>query len=316
MKKLFTLVLVMSVVFAGTAWAAQPMRLTMATGGVAGIYFPFGGILGQVMSDNSGVVEITAQVTGATVENLNLMGMGDVELALVQNDLSYYAYRGLEFYVDNPISNFKAITRLYPELLHTVAQVDSGIYSIADFVGRRISVGASGSGNEANCRQIFGFYGINYDNITPFFLPHVEAVNHFRDRQIDAFVFTTGTPAPGVMDVVMLRDVTFVPVYGAVRDAIIEAFPFFTADVIPANTYRGQTEDVETLAMQAIMVVREDIPEDIVYAMTKALFENLDAVRAGHAKGYELSLDTALMGLTIPLHPGAERYFREVGIIN
>ena len=311
------LALMIVVLLAGSAFAA-PMRLTMATGGVAGTYFPFGGVLAQVISERSGVVEITVQATGATLENLNLIDMGDVDMALVQNDLSYYAYRGLLFptFIQSPITNLRAVTRLFPEILHVVAQAESEVNVMSDFVGKRVAVGSPGSGNEANCRQIFPFFGLSYENTTPFFISYAESVNHFKDRLIDGFVFTTAAPNPGIMDILTLRPITFVPVYGEARDAIIEQFPFFTPEVIPAGTYSGLEEDVETMAVQAILVVRADLPDDIVYAMTKAMFENLDAIRIGHARGYDLSPEYALNGLTVPLHPGAERFFREIGVIN
>lgn len=314
MKKI-SLALLIIVLFAGSAFAAEPMRLTMGTGGTAGTYYPFGGALAQVMSEKSGVVSITAQSTGATGENLNLIGNGDIDLALVQNDLAHYAYSGLEIYKDNKVTNFKAIARLYPEMIHVVAQGGSGIKTMADFKGKKVSVGASGSGNEANCRQIFELYGLSYENVKPIFISYAETTNHFKDRQIDAFVYTTGIPNPSIMDIMTLQAAVFVPIDGATRDEIIKKYPFFAADVIPANSYKGQPEDVGTVAVQCMMVVREDLPDDIVYAMTKALFENLDALKTAHAKGNDVSLARALDGITVPLHPGAEKYFKEVGIV-
>jgi TRAP transporter solute receptor, TAXI family len=314
MKKFLMLVLVVAM-FTGTAWSAEPMRLTMGTGGTAGTYYPFGGALSQVISDKSGVVSITAQSTGATGENLNLINNRDIDLALVQNDLAHYAYSGLEIYKDNKITNFQAIARLYPELIHVVAQKDSGIKTMADFKGKKISVGASGSGNEANCRQIFELYDISYKDINPLFISYAETTNHFKDRQVDAFVYTTGIPSPSIMDIVTMQDAVFVPIGGETRDAIIAKYPFFAADVITANSYAKQTEDVPTVAVQCMLVVRDDLPEETVYAMTKALFENLDALKAGHAKGGDVSLEKAMDGITVPLHPGAEKYFKEVGVV-
>lgn len=296
-------------------FAAEPMRLTMGTGGTAGTYYPFGGALAQVISDKSGVVAITAQSTGATGENLNLIHNGDIDLALVQNDLAHYAYNGLEIYKDNKVTNFKTITRLYPELIHVVAQADSGIKTLADFKGKKISVGASGSGNEANCRQIFELLNLTYSDIKPLFISYAETTNHFKDRQVDAFVYTTGIPSPSIMDITTMQPAVFVPIDGKLRDDITKKYPFFAADAIPADSYKGQTGVVETIAVQCMLVVREDIPEETVYAMTKALFENLDALKNAHAKGKDVVLEKALNGVTVPVHPGAEKYYREVGLI-
>lgn len=311
------LALMVVVLLAGSAFAS-PMHLTMATGGVAGTYFPLGGVMAQVISERSGVVNITAQATGASVENVNLVDMGEADLALVQNDIAYFAFTGsgIPSFEGNQITNFRAIANLYPEVLHVVAQADLGVESMADLLGKRIAVGAPGSGNEANCRQIFGFYGLSYTNTSPFFISFAESVNHFKDRLIDSFVFTTGAPNPGIMDIVTLHEVTFVPIDGEIRDQIIEQYPYFTKAVIPAGTYMGQTEDVETIAVQAILIVREDLSDDIVYAMTRAMFENLDDIALGHAMGRMIQLETALDGLTVPLHPGAERFYRAVGLIN
>lgn len=314
MKKVCLALLIIAM-FGGAAFAAEPMRLTMGTGGTAGTYYPFGGALSQVMSEKSGVVSITAQSTGATGENLNLINNRDVDMALVQNDLAHYAYSGLEIYKDNKITNFKAIARLYPELIHIVAQAGSNIKSIADFKDKKISVGASGSGNEANCRQIFGVYKVDYKDMKPIFVSYAETTNHFKDRQIDAFVYTTGIPNPSIMDIMTMQAAVFVPIDGQGRDDIIKQYPFFAADVIPANSYKGQTEDVGTIAVQCMLVIRDDLADDIVYAMTKALFENLETLKTAHAKGKDVSLAKALDGVTVPLHPGAEKYFKEVGLI-
>jgi TRAP transporter TAXI family solute receptor len=293
------------------------MRLTLATGGTAGTYYPYGGAIAQIISEKTGIVEITAQATGATGENLNLLAAGDVDMALVQNDLSYYAYNGLEIFKDNPVKNVRGIARLYPEVIHVVAQANSGIKTIADFKGKRISLGASGSGNEANCRQIFEFYNLDpeYKDLTPYFISYAETTDHFKDLQIDAFVYTTGVPSPSIMDITLLQEAAFVPIDGEVRDKIIEKYPFFTAETLPAGSYKGLDNDLGTVAVQCILVVSEALSEDTVYAMTKALFENLEELGNAHAKGKEVFLERAIEGVTVPLHPGAEKYYKEVGLI-
>ena len=307
------LALMIVVLFAGCAFAVE--QLMMATGGTAGTYFPLGGAMGQVMSEKSGVASITVQSTGASGENLTFLGDGEVDLALVQNDMAHYAYNGLEVFKDFKISNIRTIARLYPEYVHVVAQGESNINGIADFKGHSISVGVGGGGNEANARQVFEFYNLSYNNFKPLFISYAETTSHFKDRHIDAFIYTVGIPNPSIMDIVTLHNVSFLPIDGSQRDELIKNYPFFAPAVIPANTYRGQAEDIETVSLQAVMVVREDVPENIVYAITKALFENLDAVASAHAKGYEISAEKALEGVTVPLHAGAERYFKEIGVI-
>jgi TRAP transporter TAXI family solute receptor len=314
MKKALVLVLVM-LMFAGTAWSAE--RLTLATGGTAGTYYPYGGAIAQIVSEKTGIVEITAQATGATGENLNLLAEEDVDMALVQNDLSYYAYNGLEIFKDSPVKNVRGIARLYPEVIHVVAQANSGIKTIADFKGKRISLGASGSGNEANCRQIFEFYNLDpeYKDLTPYFISYAETTDHFKDLQIDAFVYTTGVPSPSIMDITLLQEAVFVPIDGEVRDNIIQKYPFFTAETLAAGSYKGLDSDLGTVAVQCILVVSDALSEDTVYAMTKALFENLEELGNAHAKGKEVLLGRATEGVTVPLHPGAEKFYRELGLV-
>lgn len=309
---LFVLAALLSV---SAAWAATH-QLTMGTGGTAGTYYPFGGAMSQIVSDHSaGLVNITAQSTGASIENINLLAAGDVDLILVQNDLSDYAVNGTEFFKDRKIGNLTAIARLYPETIHVVASAQSGIKTFADFKGKNISVGAPGSGNEANARQIFDVYGLSYQDMKPHFISYAETTDHFKDRLVDAFLYTTGTPNPSIQDISTLQEIVFVPIDGEMRDTLMAKYPFFAKDVLPAKTYRGQDEPVETVAVQAILAARAELPEDVVYAITKGIFENLEALGNAHHKGKSVSLEKALDGISVPVHPGAVKYYKEVGVM-
>lgn len=290
------------------------MKLTMGTGGTAGTYYPYGGAIAQIMSDKTGLVSITAQATGAAIENIRLLNQGDIDLALVQNDSAHYAYNGIEVFKDNKITSFKAIARLYPEVIHVVTGADSGIKTFADFKGKKISVGAPGSGNEANTRQILTAVGVDYKEFTPLFLSYAETASNFKDRQVDAFMYTTGAPNPSLMDISTLQNLYFIPIEGETRDKIMKAYPFFAKYTFAPGTYKGIEKAVETISVQSILVVSDKLPEDIVYAMTKAMFENKNALTVAHAKGKELDVKKARDGITIPFHPGAEKYFKEVGV--
>lgn len=236
--KVLALFALAAVFTASGAFAAE--QLTMGTGGTAGTYYPFGGAMSQIISDNSGgMVNITAQSTGASIENINLLAAGDVDLIIVQNDLSDYAVNGTEFFKDRKIENLTAIARLYPETIHVVASKDSGIKTFADFKGKNISVGAPGSGNEANARQIFDIYGLSYNDLKPHFISYAETTDHFKDRLVDAFLYTTGAPNPSIQDISTLQDIVFVPIEGEMRDKLIAKYPFFAKDVLPGKTYRG-----------------------------------------------------------------------------
>jgi TRAP transporter TAXI family solute receptor len=313
MKKI-VLVISLLFVFSACALAAEPLKLTMGTGGTAGTYYPYGGAISQLVSDKTGLVSITVQATGAAIENIRLLDLGDIEIALVQNDSAHYAYNGIEVFNEGKITSFKAIARLYPEVIHVVTGANSGIKTMEDFKGKKISVGAPGSGNETNARQILGVLGIDYKEFTPLFLSYAETASNFKDRQVDAFMYTTGAPNPSLMDIGALQKLQFIPIEGETRDKIMEAYPFFAKYTFAPNTYNGIDEPLETVAVQSILVIREDIPEDIVYAMTKALFENKEELVIAHAKGKELDINSAKDGITIPFHPGAEKYYSEVGI--
>lgn len=316
MKKVLGLFLVASMLFtAATSFGADAKRLTLATGGTSGVYFPLGGAIGQVLSNKSdGAFSVTAQATGASGENMRLVEGGDVDIAIVQNDVADAAFNGNAPF-KSKLGDVRAIARLYPEYLHVVAGKDSGIKSIEDFKGKKISVGARGSGNEINCRQIFDFYGLNYKNLEPIFLPYGETADQFKDRNLDGFVFTIGTPNPAIQDITTTQDVVFVPLEGTKTDEVVAKFPFLVKDTIPAKTYKGQENAVPTLSVQAILVANKDMPDDVAYKLTKTLFENIEDVAKAHNKGAEIAIEKATDGITIPLHPGAEKYLKEKNII-
>ncbi|MBQ7617963.1 MAG: TAXI family TRAP transporter solute-binding subunit [Desulfovibrio sp.] len=314
MKKLLGLVLTFGLlVLAITAQAAEK-RLTFATGGTSGVYFPLGGAIAQVLSSQSGgALAVTAQASGASGENMRLIESGDVDLAMVQNDVAHAAYNGTAPFKEK-LSNARAIGRLYPEYLHVVASKESGVKNMAQFKGKKVSVGARGSGNELNCRQIFNLFGLDYKNLKPIFLPYGETAEQFKDRQLDGFIFTIGTPNPAIQDITTAQDVQFIPLDGPAIDQVIKKFPYLVKDQIPAKTYKGQEAPVPTLSVQAMLVVSKDMPDDVAYTLTKTLFENIPSVAKAHNKGAEIKLELARDGVTIPFHPGAERYFKEKGL--
>lgn len=319
MKKLNITALAVLGIFAATAAFAAPAQYIMGTGGTAGTYYPLGGALSQIITDHSnGVVSVVAQATGASVENLNMLNAGDMDLALSQNDTADYAKKGTTFF-KAPLKNVVGICRIYPEHIQIAVAADSDIKDLSGFIGKNLSVGAPGSGNEANARQILGELkmhdGKNYVGFNPHFLSYAESTSHFKDRQIDGFMFTTGAPNSGIQEIVTTQPLRFIEVKGALRDAIIAKYPFFAKAIIPAGTYKGLDKDVETIAVQACLFARRDMPEKEAYAITKAIFENLEAIGNAHAKGKSLTLAEALDGMTLDIHPGALKYYKEVGLI-
>ena len=306
MKKVLSLVLAAGLLLAASLANADTKRLTLATGGTSGVYFPLGGAIAQVITNKSGgAISVTAQATGASGENMRLVQAGDVDFAMVQNDVADSAFNGLAPF-RSKLDNVRVIGRLYPEYLHVVASKDSGV--------KKVSVGARGSGNEVNCRQIFGFYGLDYKNIEPIFLPYGETADQFKDRQVDGFVFTIGTPNPAIQDITTAQEVVFVPLAGQKVDEIVKKFPYLVKDSIPAGTYLGQKDAVPTLSVQCILVANKNMSDDVAYTLTKTLYDNLPDVAKAHNKGAEISLEHAADGVTIPFHPGAIKYFKEKGL--
>ena len=318
MKKRNVIALALVGIFAAsTAFAAS--QFIMGTGGTSGTYYPLGGAISQIITDHSGgKVACVAQATGASVENLNLLNAGDIDLALVQNDTAAYAKKG-EMFFKAPLKNVVAICRIYPEHIQVAVNPESGITSLAEFKNHKMSIGAPGSGNEANARQILGevglFNGEKYEGFEPHFLSYAETTSNFKDRLIDGFMFTTGAPNSGIQEIVTAQPLRFIPVDGELRDKIIAKYPFFAPAVIEKGTYSGLTSDVQTIAVQACLVARRDMSDDEAYALTKAIFENLEALGNAHAKGKSLTLAHALDGMTLDIHPGALKYYKEVGLV-
>lgn len=289
-------------------------RLAVATGGTAGVYFPLGGAFANIVTDNVPNTTANAESTGASVVNVNLLNNGEVDFAMVQNDIAYYAYNGEEMFSDNdPLTELRGLASLYPEVIQIVVNDSADIDTVEDLVGARVAVGAPGSGAEANARQILEAHGITYDDISADFLSFAEAADALKDGNVDAAFVTAGTPTAAVTDVSTTHRVKILSIADDVADSLIEEFPFYDKVTIPADTYRNQDSDVETVTVLAMLAVRAGLEEELVYEITKALFENLDDFSAAHARGGNLSLESATGGMSLDLHPGAARYYEEMG---
>ncbi|HPL99776.1 MAG TPA: TAXI family TRAP transporter solute-binding subunit [Bacillota bacterium] len=317
MKKYIVLtlavVLVMSVALTGCA--PQKTNLILATGGTSGTYYPFGGSMAQIFNSKIQNMNVTAQATGASVENLKLISQKEAELAIVQNDMTDYAYNGTESFKDSKVENVRVIANLYPEVIQIVSSADSGIKTITDIKGKKFSVGAPGSGVEANARQLLDVMGMTYNDFSANYLSFAESADSLKDNHIDGFLFVSGVPNAAIQDTATTSSLNFVSIPDDVIKKLIDKYPFFTEIVIPAGTYKGQTADVKTVAMKATLVAGAEVPEKVIYDLTKALFENQPELASAHAKGAELSLESAVNGVSVPFHPGAEKYYKEVGAI-
>jgi uncharacterized protein len=299
-------------VSAGTAHAQQ--AISLATGGVAGVYFPLGGAMAESWSAEVADVTVTAESTGASVVNVRLIEGGEAELAMVQNDIAFYAYNAEEMFADDqPLQRNLGMAMLYPEVIQIVTLAGTGIQTVDDLAGQRVAVGAPGSGTEANARQILEVHGITYDDITEEFLPFGEAVDALRDGRIDAAFLTAGIPTAAVIDLDATHDVTIVSVDPQRAEELADRWPFYSPFTISADTYTGITEDVPTVTVQAMLVVSADLSEEAVQQMLEVLFsdETLERLCDTHVRGCDISLETAQEGMPIELHPGAQAFYNQ-----
>lgn len=287
-------------------------NIIMATGGTTGTYYSLGGTLAQIMNSNAEGVNITAQSTGASVENVRLLATGDAELALLQNDVLDYAYTGTELF-DSKVENVRAVASLYPEIIQIVGRED--IKTIEDLRGKKVSVGDAGSGTEANAKQILAAAGIEYDDIDDRYLSFSESADAFKDGQIDAFFVTAGIPNASIQDITAQHKISIIDIPTEVAQSVIADYPFYINFTIPAGTYPGVDTDINTVAVLAVLATNAEESEDTIYNITKALYEHLDTLADSHAKGKEIMLEKAADGISIPFHPGAEKYLKEAGVL-
>jgi len=289
--------------------------VNIGTGGTAGTYFPLGGAFAEIWNNSIEGVNATAQSTGASVANINLLYDGKVEVVIVQNDIAWYAYNGKNMFEGQAFEKLRGLATMYSEPLQIVT-TDESIKSVADLKGKRIAVGAIGSGVEANARQIIAAAGLDFDkDIDAKFLSFSEASSGLKDKQVDAAFLTAGIPTAAIQDLSAQNDVFVVPVDGEVAAKLTEEYDFFTEFTVPANTYKGQTEDVQTLTVKSMLCVSADLDEALVYELTKQMYANHDRVVAAHNVGKYITQETGNEGMSVPLHPGSEKFFKEIGIL-
>ena len=285
--------------------------LNIGTGGTAGTYYPIGGAMAEILNKEIPGMSASAQSTGASVANVNMLGDGTIDLATVQNDIAYYAAHGTEMFVDKKVDGLKGVASLYPETCQFVTLKSSGIKSLSELKGKRIAVGAVGSGVEANVRQILAAYGINYDDIDAQYLSFAEGASALKDGNVDVAVLTAGYPTASVQDIAAQNPVRLLPVEDKIADDLIAQYPFYTKTVIPGGTYAGFDEAVPSVSVMAMLVAGPTVNEELGYKVTKAIFSHLDRLQAAHAVGKQITRDSVKAGMSLPMNEGAEKYFNE-----
>jgi TRAP transporter TAXI family solute receptor len=299
--------------------AATPMAaraqdfINVLTGGTSGVYYPLGVALSKIYGEKIQNVRPTVQATKASVENLQLLQQGKGEIAFTLGDSLDAAWKGdEEAGFKSPLKKLRGITAIYPNYVQIVASKDSGIKTLADLKGKRLSVGAPKSGTELNARAILAAAGMTYKDLGKIeYLPFAESVELMKNRQLDATLQSAGLGVASLRDLATSVEITVVEVPAAVVD---KAGPPFVKVSIPANTYTGQTAAVPAAAVVNYLVTHEGVKEETVYQMTKAVFDSLPDLAAAHAAARSIKLESALEGMPLPLHPGAARYFKEKGL--
>lgn len=313
MKKVFIIfVSLLMALIVGCSKSANK-NYVFATGGTSGTYYSFGGVIANLWNNNIEGLNITAQSTGASAENLRLINRGEAELAFVQNDVMDYAYNGTDMFEGEILSNFSAILTLYPEVVQIAATKSSGIRSIADMKGKRVSVGDAGSGTEFNAKQILEAYGLTFNDIRKSNLSFKESSDGLQNGTLDACFIVAGVPNAALQELSLSADMTLVPIGNTQIVEIISQYKYYTEVNIPADTYNGVDADTRAIAVKATIAVNNNIPEEEVYNMIKTIFDKQSDLSLAHAKGNELNIEEAPKGISIPFHPGAVKYYEELG---
>lgn len=309
---LLTLVLVLSFAACGNDGGATSM--SMGTGSPTGTYYAYGGIIGQYINNHAGIA-VNAVSTGGSKDNIQGIDVKDYSLGTVQSDVMHYAWNGTRsFETEGKITSFRTIAGLYAEAVQLVT-TNADIKSVADLKGKKVSIGAPGSGVYFNAIDVLTAAGLTEKDINPQYQNFDQSAEALKDGKIDAAFIVAGAPTPAITELCMTnKNTKIVPIDGDIAQKLMKDNTFYSVYKIPANSYANQTADVTTVTVKATLIVDADATEDDVYKITKAIFDNVDDIKKEHAKGAELTLENATEGLTVPFHAGAAKYFKEKGI--
>jgi len=313
MKKIISIALVLVMALALAACGGSGTKMTMGTGGPSGTYYGYGGILGQYMLNKAGI-NVTVVSTDGSKANIQGIDAGNYQLATVQSDVMAYAWEGTRsFESEGKVDSFRVVAGLYAEAVQLLT-MDPEIKSVADLKGKNVSIGAPGSGVYFNAIDVLTAAGLTEEDINPQYQSFGDSTDALKDGKIDAAFIVAGAPTPAITELCTTNTASIVPIDGDVAQALMSSSPFYTVYTIPAGTYEGQTEDIQTVTVKATLIVDAKASEEDVYKLTAAIFDNIEAITAEHGKGAELSIENATSGMTAPFHAGAAKYFAEKGV--
>ncbi len=303
---------------ATAAVAQQRLFFGIATGGTGGTYYPLGGMLAQLISNKATVdgrkISATAEAAGASVGNAQLLGKKDIESAFVAADILDAAYHGKGQFANAPLKNLRALGALYPETVQLITRADSGINSVRDLKGKSISSGSPGSGQYQLLTDLLQVYGMTRADVKEDLSSFTQAVDKIKDGNLHATLITAGVPTAAITDFAQSHALKVIPLAGAEIAELQKQQPYYASVKLPANTYKGQADAVDTLAVMAVWTTHDAVPDNVAYEVTKALYENTAIMGQVHAQGKNINLQTAMAVGNVPFHPGALKYFREKGL--
>lgn len=312
MRKIIAILLAVATLTAFTACGGGA-GMTMGTGGTAGTYYGYGGVLGQYIKNHAGI-SVTVVSTDGSKANIQGIDAGNYQLGTVQSDVMAYAWEGTNtFKDDGKIDSFRTVAGLYAEAVQLVT-MNADIKSVSDLRGKSVSIGSPGSGVYFNAIDVLSAAGLTVDDIKAQYQSFADSADALKDGKIDAAFIVAGAPTPAITELCTTNDAYLVPIDGEIAEKVIASSPFYTSYDIPAGTYPKQEADVTTVTVKATLIVSATATEEDVYNITKAIFDNKEAIAKENGKGAELSIENATSGMTVPFHAGAAKYFAEKGV--
>ena len=303
----------MAVVLGAGAPALAQMQLSIATGGTGGVYYPMGGGLAEIINNHIDGYSATAEVTGASVENMGLIATGDADLAIALADTVQQAQTGTGRFEGQQLEMVRGIASMYANMVQIVTLEGSGITSLADLAGHRVSIGAPGSGTEVNAQQILEANGISYDDIEEQRLNFNETADALSNGDIDAGFWSVGAPTSSILNLATTQSIHVIALSDEEMTAAIGANSVFARTTLAGGTYSGVDEDVPVIGVPNVLVVSSEMDDELAYQITKAMFDNIAELQAVHPAANQTTVEFTLDATPVPLHPGAIRYFEEIG---
>lgn len=314
-KKIFIALAVIVALAVSAPQAKAKQDILFGGASIVGVYYQVALQLSNIMNKHQGdKYNFIGRPTGGSVFNINAVERGAFDFGVAQSDRNWQAYNGAAEWEGSPVVHLRSVFSMHPETVMLVARKDAGIEKVEDIKGKRVNIGNPGSGQRGNAMDVLRIYGLDHTkDFRAEGLQHHEAARALVDRNIDAFFYTIGNPSAAIEEPATSVDIHMVHLNHPGIKEMVEERPYYIMTTIPGGMYRGVDEDIETYAVTATVVTSEEVPEDVVYDLVKTVFENLDEVRAAHASFRNLKVEEMLQGLSAPLHPGAEKYYKEQG---